>query len=218
MLSLTEENYLKIIYNETLHNERVGTTRLAKLMNSKPASVTEMLQKISDKGLIGYIPYRGAKLTKSGITLALKIIRRHRLWELFLVKTLGFEWDEVHEIAEQLEHIQSEKLIKKLYNFLGKPKFDPHGDPIPNSKGNYSKQKGKTLDYFSIGQKLKISRVLTNNPYILKKLKNCGLTTNTVFSVIKTNAKTGNFLIKTENQKKYWLQPELANQLLIHEL
>src|SRR5690606_25078163 len=137
MLSLSEENYLKSIFHlEQKNPAGVSTNALAEQLETKASSVTDMLKKLSDKKLVIYRKYQGVKLSKSGREIALSVIRKHRLWEVFLVEKLEFNWDEVHEVAEQLEHIRSEKLIRELDRFLDFPKRDPHGDPIPDSKGN----------------------------------------------------------------------------------
>ena len=144
-ISPSEEDYLKAIYHKTTANARVvSTTLLAEEMGAKPSSVTDMVQRLSEKSLVIYQKYKGAKLSDTGNTKALSIIRKHRLWEVFLVNKLHFSWDQVHDIAEQLEHIQSEALTDRLASFLGHPKTDPHGDPIPTKEGNIQSQK-KTL-------------------------------------------------------------------------
>lgn len=136
MLSFTEENYLKCIYHLAEGGAKaVLTNEIADSMNTKAASVTDMIKKLSSKSYIAYEKYYGVKMTKVGKAKALSIIRKHRLWETFLVQKLKFSWDEVHEIAEQLEHIQSPLLIEKLDEFLNYPKADPHGEPIPDRNG-----------------------------------------------------------------------------------
>ena len=135
-MTLSEENHLKAIFH--LYNEKkeeVNTNAIAEVMNTKASSVTDMLKRLADKGLINYVKYQGVTLTKKGTQKAIAIIRKHRLWEVFLVEKLNFSWDEVHDIAEELEHIQSEVLIDRLDAFLGSPDKDPHGDPIPNKEG-----------------------------------------------------------------------------------
>ncbi|MEO6814216.1 MAG: metal-dependent transcriptional regulator [Ginsengibacter sp.] len=134
-LSESEENYIKSIYNLQEKTEKVNTNTLAAYLDTSAASITDMLKKLKSKKLIEYKKYYGFKLNTSGIREALKIIRRHRLWEFFLVEKLGMEWEKVHSIAEELEHVSSIELITKLDQFLGKPKIDPHGDPIPDEKG-----------------------------------------------------------------------------------
>ena len=139
MYTLSEENYLKAIFHlERKYPGGVSTNALAEQMETKASSVTDMIKKLSDKDLVNYKKYQGVRLSKSGKSTAVTVIRKHRLWEVFLVEKLGFNWDEVHDVAEQLEHIQSEKLIQELDRFLGFPKRDPHGDPIPDAQGNFS--------------------------------------------------------------------------------
>ncbi|MFV8225252.1 metal-dependent transcriptional regulator [Christiangramia aquimixticola] len=139
MFSLSEENYLKAIFHlETSYKSGVSTSALAEEMQTKASSVTDMVKRLSDKDLVNYKRYQGVKLSSAGKQAAIEVIRKHRLWEVFLVDKLHFNWDEVHEIAEQLEHIKSEKLTRELDKFLGYPKRDPHGDPIPDSKGNFA--------------------------------------------------------------------------------
>lgn len=139
MFSLSEENYLKAIFHlENTFREGVSTNALAEEMETKASSVSDMVKKLSDKKLVNYKKYQGVKLSKLGKETAVEVIRKHRLWEVFLVEKLNFTWDEVHEVAEQLEHIKSDKLILELDKFLGFPNRDPHGDPIPDAAGNFS--------------------------------------------------------------------------------
>ncbi|GAB2763054.1 metal-dependent transcriptional regulator [Salinimicrobium soli] len=138
MFSLSEENYLKAIFHlEKKYSGGVSTNALAEEMETKASSVTDMVKKLSDKKLVKYRKYQGVTLSEQGRETAIEVIRKHRLWEVFLVEKLNFSWDEVHDIAEQLEHIKSEKLTEELDNFLGHPKRDPHGDPIPDAAGNF---------------------------------------------------------------------------------
>lgn len=139
-MTFSEENYLKTIYHLTTSSEReISTNAIAEMMVTKASSVTDMLKKLAEKDLVNYKKYQGVSLTENGKLAAKMIVRKHRLWEVFLVKKLDFSWDEVHDIAEQLEHIKSEKLINKLDDFLGNPTEDPHGDPIPDAKGKILK-------------------------------------------------------------------------------
>ena len=138
MFSLSEENYLKTIFHlEKIYSGGVSTNALAGEMETKASSVTDMLKKLSQKKLVKYRKYQGVQLSDKGHKAAVEVIRKHRLWEVFLVETLNFSWDEVHDIAEQLEHIKSEKLTQELDKFLEFPKRDPHGDPIPDAEGNF---------------------------------------------------------------------------------
>src|SRR6478735_8292424 len=140
--SFTEENYLKAIYKlQEVNGEPVATSELAKALVVNAASVTDMLKKLAKKRFILYQKMKGVKLSERGKQVAVSVIRNHRLWEFFLVNKLGFRWDAVHEIAEQLEHIHSEELIVKLDSYLGYPRSDPHGDPIPDANGVFVKSK-----------------------------------------------------------------------------
>ena len=147
MLSYTEENYLKALQKITLESgtKDAGTNELATLLAVKPATANDMLKKLKEKKLVDYEKYGKIRLSGEGEKIAIDIIRKHRLWETFLYQNLEFSWDEVHDVAEQLEHIQSSKLIDKLDKFLGYPEFDPHGDPIPSSNGEIKVQFKKTL-------------------------------------------------------------------------
>src|ERR1700741_1998079 len=135
MLTYTEEDYIKGIYHLQQTHSIVSTNQLASVLEATPASVTDMLKKLKAKKLLNYEKYKGFHLTAEGRKLSVNIVRRHRLWEYFLVEKLHFGWDEVHEVAEELEHIDSRKLVEKLDAYLGHPKFDPHGDPIPDING-----------------------------------------------------------------------------------
>lgn len=150
-MTQSEENYLKAIYH--LGKTRPGvisTNAIAEEMQTKPSSVTDMVKKLAEKGLLNYKRYQGVSLNSAGTQKALSVIRKHRLWETFLVEKLNFSWDEVHEIAEQLEHIQSEKLIDELDRFLAYPKVDPHGDPIPDKNGDLEQRKSNLLSNLDI--------------------------------------------------------------------
>ena len=154
MFTLSEENYLKTIYHLGLNSEiGVSTNEIAKKMQTKASSVTDMIKKLSDKDLVVYKKYKGVRITDFGRNTAANIVRKHRLWEVFLVEKLNFSWDEVHEVAEQLEHIKSPKLINELDALLGFPKQDPHGDPIPDKEGNYYPLEKKLLATLGLGEK-----------------------------------------------------------------
>ena len=151
-MTFSEENYLKSIYAlQKEHPKGVSTNVLSKYLDTKPASATEMIKKLDEKGLVHYQPYQGVVLKDSGAVSALKIIRKHRLWETFLANKLDFSWDEIHDVAEQLEHIKSDKLIRELDKFLGYPKHDPHGDPIPDEEGNVVKMEKKRVSQLNPG-------------------------------------------------------------------
>jgi DtxR family Mn-dependent transcriptional regulator len=152
-MTLSEENYLKTIYHITsASGVEVSTNAIAEKMETKASSVTDMLKKLAEKELIDYKKYQGVSLTNKGNLAAKMIVRKHRLWEFFLVDKLQFPWDEVHDIAEQLEHIKSEKLINKLDDFLGNPTEDPHGDPIPDVNGKITKVEKLLLSELKVNQ------------------------------------------------------------------
>ncbi|MSP85714.1 MAG: metal-dependent transcriptional regulator [Flavobacteriaceae bacterium] len=161
-MTISEENYIKVIYHLSLVSPKgINTNAIAGMLDTKASSVTDMLKKLSEKDLVSYQKYQGVTLTEKGFQSAKMIVRKHRLWEVFLVDKLNFSWDEVHEIAEELEHIKSEKLIFKLDIYLGFPSFDPHGDPIPNANGEIQK-----ID------KLLLSEAVLNQDYICVGVKN----------------------------------------------
>ena len=152
-MTFSEENYLKTIYHLTTFLEtEISTNAIAEKMETKASSVTDMLKKLAEKNLVNYKKYQGVSLTENGRLAAKMIVRKHRLWEVFLVEKLDFSWDEVHDVAEQLEHIKSEKLINKLDDFLGNPTEDPHGDPIPDAKGNVIKIEKQLLSEIAVGK------------------------------------------------------------------
>src|SRR5690606_20654817 len=155
-MTISEENYLKVIYHlAQVSPKGVNTNAIAGMLETKASSVTDMIKKLDEKGLVSYVKYQGVSLTGKGLYSAKMIVRKHRLWEVFLVKKLNFSWDEVHEIAEELEHIQSEKLINKLDAFLEFPDFDPHGDPIPNADGEIKKMQKKILSDIQLNETVK---------------------------------------------------------------
>lgn len=176
-LTHSEENYLKVIFQLAGQDrERVSTNALAEKLNTKASSITDMLKKLSDKKLIGYKKYNGCELTARGESFAIQIIRKHRLWETFLVSKLSFGWDEVHDVAEQLEHIHSLKLIDKLDQFLDYPRFDPHGDPIPDKNGNITYRKSKIrLAESAANSLVEVVSVDEDSQLLLKYLDEIGL-------------------------------------------
>jgi DtxR family transcriptional regulator, Mn-dependent transcriptional regulator len=184
MLTQSEENYLKIIF-KILEKEAsaVGTNAIAAKTQTSAASVTDMLKRLAEKELVLYEKYKGATLTEKGIKLATALIRKHRLWEVFLVDKLGFAWDEVHEFAEELEHIQGDSLISRLDQYLNYPKFDPHGDPIPDADGNWIHQKQVILSSLKLGEKAVISGVEDHSTAFLKYLDQIHLTLGTQIEI-----------------------------------
>lgn len=184
--SFTEENYLKAIYFLSKDSKKgASTNAIANSLETKPASVTDMLKKLSEKGLLNYQKYKGVQLTQEGEFVAINTIRKHRLWESFLVNKLDFGWDEVHEVAEQLEHIQSPKLTNSLDAFLGFPKYDPHGDPIPDKNGVFPQSSNQTLDYFKAGDQVKVKGVNDTSPEFLKYLGKLNIDLGTSIQVVE---------------------------------
>jgi DtxR family Mn-dependent transcriptional regulator len=198
MHSVSEENYIKAIYHAQQNDGLVSTNEIAARMNTRASSVTDMLKKLADKNLAEYIPYKGSKLTPSGMDCAMKIIRKHRLWEVFLVEKLDFSWDEVHEVAEQLEHIQSVKLIDELDKHLGFPKEDPHGDPIPDKNGKLIQKVKTTLSQLKTGDLGTIIGVGNSSTQFLKYLNKNNLGLGSHIEVIEHEDFDGSQTIKTD--------------------
>ncbi|MEC7877565.1 MAG: metal-dependent transcriptional regulator [Bacteroidota bacterium] len=171
-LSKSEENYLKSIFNlSEFGNKKVSTNSISKILNIEPASVTDMIKKLSKKKLIYHERYKGSSISKSGIKIALQIIRRHRLWEVFLHDKLKFKWDQIHELAEELEHVSSDNLIDSLDKFLKYPKIDPHGDPIPNKLGEIDFVDKISIYDLSINEKGIVSRIINEDDEFFNLLK-----------------------------------------------
>ncbi len=217
-LSNTEENYLKAIYRLSDKGKKVSTNALAGDMSTTPASVNDMLKKLSLKELIVHIKYKGATISSSGKREALTIIRKHRLWEVFLVETLGFKWDEVHEIAEQLEHIKSPQLVERLDQFLGHPVIDPHGDPIPDKDGNFNVGPSVPLSELKIGQQGILTSVGNDDPKLLQYLDRIKLRLGVHLTIIDIVEFDNSFEIKTDDHECLFLSNQIATLLLISKL
>ncbi len=173
MYSQSEENYLKAIYLLGRKSDKlVNTNLLASRLKTRASSVTDMVKKLKEKALVDYQRYKGASLTIDGQKIALSVVRKHRLWETFLVRKLNFSWDEVHEIAEQLEHIQSPQLVDRLDAFLGHPTQDPHGDPIPDKQGHFPVIKRLPLSSFTVGDKVELVGLIDSSDEVLRYLDN----------------------------------------------
>jgi len=181
--SASEENYIKTIYHLQRRDDTVTTNELAARLQTKPASITDMMKKLKVKKLVNYQPYQGFKLTAEGNKIALGIIRRHRLWEYFLAEKLKFNWDEVHDIAEDMEHVSSKKLIDKLDEFLGYPKFDPHGDPIPDANGKLEAGKKICLTDLQTNKQAIVSQLTNPSAELLELLKHQGISMGTKLEV-----------------------------------
>ncbi len=183
--SFTEENYLKAIFKLSRKSELgVSTNALAERMDTKASSVTDMMKRLSAKNLVDYQKYQGVILTEKGKKIAVDIIRKHRLWEVFLVNHLNFGWDEVHEVAEQMEHINSSLLVDRLDKFLNHPKYDPHGGPIPDSDGNFPAPARIKLDELLVGKTSKVLGVTEHSDSFLAYLKKVGLNLGQEFKLM----------------------------------
>ncbi len=212
--SFTEENYLKAIYHLSEEGkQQVNTNQIASVLNTKAASVTDMLKKLSAKNLIDYARYQGVFLTEEGKVIALKIVRKHRLWELFLVEKLDFGWDEVHDLAEQLEHIQSVELVNRLDKFLGFPENDPHGDPIPNDNGTIKCINLKPVAALNPGEAGTIAGVKEHSPLFLQYLEKLGLVIGK--KVTEVIAYDETVIINTENNQKINISKAAATNILL---
>jgi DtxR family Mn-dependent transcriptional regulator len=197
--SLTVENYVKsiaLIAARDKGKHPVGTGELAQALNVSPGTVTGMLKTLSEASLATYTPYEGARLTPSGQRLAMKIIRRHRLLELFLVHTLNMPWDEVHEEAEHMEHAASERLIDRIDAFLGHPAVDPHGDPIPTADGALAETEGAPLSNLKPGQPFQVVRVVDQDPSFLRYLTECGLDLHAGGQVVENRPESGALVLR----------------------
>jgi DtxR family Mn-dependent transcriptional regulator len=218
MLSFTEENYLKAIYR--LSNggvDPVLTNDLADSMKTKAASATDMVKRLATKKLIFYQKYHGANHSAKGKSDALIVIRKHRLWETFLVQKLDFTWDEVHEVAEQLEHIQSKTLIEKLDAFLGFPKTDPHGHPIPDATGKLKEVKQVNLSEFPAKKKCVVRAVKNGSPSFLQYLSKIGIRIGALLNIVDKIDFDGSLEISIDNKKRIFISREAAENLLVTE-
>ncbi|RNL56507.1 metal-dependent transcriptional regulator [Pedobacter jejuensis] len=214
MQSFTEENYLKVIYHLAEQTNNVQTNAIAEQIQTKPASVTDMIKKLAEKGLVDYIKYQGVTLTDKGRHAAVDIVRKHRLWEVFLVEKLNFKWDEVHDVAEELEHIKSVSLIERLDEFLGFPKADPHGDPIPDKNGRFAKTQFIKLIELKIGDSGTITGVSQHSSAFLKHLEKLGLTLGKQIKISDVTDFDGSVEILIE-EKQINISREVAKHILI---
>ncbi len=217
MPSFTEENYLKAIYHlSDAGTKPVLTNDLAEAMKTKAASATDMVKKLALKNFLAYKKYYGVNLTPKGNREALIVIRKHRLWETFLVQTLGFAWDEVHEVAEQLEHIQSKRLIEKIDEFLGYPKTDPHGDPIPDRKGKLQEQHAIACDQLKEGKQAVITAVKDSDSSLLKLLDKIGAKPGKKIKVLARETFDDSMEALLDGHKVF-LSKEVSKNLLVKE-
>lgn len=213
--SASKENYLKSIYHLQHNSESVSTNALAQALQTKPASVTDMLKKLTAQKLLQYEKYRGVKLTAEGRKVAVQIIRKHRLWEYFLVKKLQFGWEEVHEIAEELEHISSKKLIDRLDAFLEFPTSDPHGDPIPDSNGKVPSVQLLSLANLPVNTMAEICNIGNQSVEMMELLNHKNIRIGTQVEVTKKFSFDHSLEIRIQKQAAFTISAELANLLFV---
>jgi len=215
-LSHAEENYLKAIYHLSSSGQKqVNTNAIAERLETKPASVSDMIRKLSEKSVISYVKYQGVNITEDGKKKALRVIRNHRLWEVFLVNKLHFHWDEVHEIAEQLEHIHSSLLISRLDEFLEYPKYDPHGDPIPDEDGVISSKPRIVLSDLSPDKISQLVSMIDTGTAFLNYLDKIGMTIGTKIKILDTFEFDGSMEIELDQSKSITISKQVANNLLV---
>lgn len=213
MQTQSEENYLKAICTLQGDSDKmISTNKLAKKMQTKASSVSDMAKRLSEKQLVSYIKYQGVKLTSNGKKIAYNIIRKHRLWESFLVNTLHFSWNEVHEVAEQLEHIKSDLLINKLDQFLGYPSQDPHGSPIPNKDGEVTKMNRNLLSKIKVGATVTFSGIKDSSSDFLNYLDTNKLSLGDTIEIISIENFDNSMWIKTKH-KDFLVTKEVTNKI-----
>ena len=215
--SYTEENYLKAIYSLSAISRKfeTSTNEIARKINIKPSTVTDMLKKLTEKKLISYEKYKPVKLTKEGKKIALKVIRKHRLWEVFLFQILEFNWDEVHEVAEQLEHIQSDKLTEALDLFLEHPEYDPHGDPIPDADGEFKNVYKNILSDMKNGESCRIAGVKDSSKPFLQYLEKLKIKIGTKLKVTDTIDFDGSVSILYNKTDRVTVSKKFADNILV---
>ena len=213
--SASKENYIKAIFHLQQEQENVTTNALAEALHTKPASVTDMLKKLTTEKLLQYERYRGVKLTAEGKKLAVQIIRKHRLWEYFLVEKLQFGWEEVHEIAEELEHISSKKLVDRLDAFLDFPKADPHGDPIPDSNGRMPALKQSAVSDMPVNSSGTVNGIGDQSAAMLELLRHKNIQLGTRLEIKRKFGVDGSIEIKIRNQQPVNISEHVAKNLLV---
>lgn len=218
MLSVAEENYIKCIFKKSERTqETVSTNTIADAMQTKAASVTDMLKRLADKKLIHYKKYKGVRLTDAGASVAKQLLRKHRLWEVFLVEKLDYSWDEVHEIAEELEHISADSLTEKLDKFLGYPKYDPHGDPIPDHAGNLHYRSKITLMDLATGEVAHIVGVRDSSVPFLQYLDQMRITLGSNLTVKNKFDFDGSVQVALGDGREMVLSEQVAKNLFVTE-
>lgn len=215
MQSVTTENYLKAIYKLSRYSKgAISNSSVAAELGLQSATVTDMIKKLHSKGLVKHVPYQGVTLTDKGELLALQIIRKHRLWETFLVKELGFAWDEVHDIAEQLEHVESTELINRLEAFLQYPTSDPHGDPIPTKEGEIRERKDLFLGDLKAGDRGSVCGVREDDKQLLGYLDQRNIGIGARFEVVQVMDFDGSMKLSIDDQEIF-ISGKIAENLIV---
>ncbi len=219
VLSTTEENYLKAIFKLSLKGpENISTNNIAAETQTTAASVSDMLKRLSDKQLVAYEKYKGVQLTDTGRNIAIELIRSHRLWEVFLVDKLGYKWDEVHVIAEELEHIKTPDLISRLEVFLGYPTNDPHGDPIPDAEGNIHHHEPISLNELQVAEKGIVVRVGEQSVAFLQYLDRIKLNIGSRVDVIEVNSYDNSRLVRINSTESVFLSEKVSENLIVKRI
>ena len=213
--SSSKEDYLKAIYHLQSQDGVVSTNELAGELQTRAASVTDMLKKLKDQNLLNYEPNKGFRLSSEGRKVAVQVVRKHRLWEYFLVEKLGFEWDEVHEIAEELEHVTSRKLIERLDEFLGYPKTDPHGDPIPDSSGRLERAQQINLSELPLHIQAQVSGIGDQSSEMLELLRHKNIRLGSSIEIKKKFSFDDSLEIKIKNAAAVTISGEVAKNIFV---
>ncbi|MCK9408114.1 MAG: metal-dependent transcriptional regulator [Bacteriovoracaceae bacterium] len=217
MASEQIENYLKNIYKLSSNEGKVTTSSLSEKLQISPASVSEMIKKLAEEGTLTHTPYKGVELTEEGKLLALRIIRKHRLWEMFLVQVLHFGWDEIDDEAERLEHIMSDKMEEKIDHVLGHPSIDPHGDPIPTKDGVISCSMSYPMLEAREGTTVRVLRVSDSNSEMLQYVSSIGISLNKEI-VIKQKMNFDNSLLVRIGQKEVNISSTIASNIFVEDV
>lgn len=217
MKNISTEDYVKAIYKIEAKAKKATTTALASELEVANASITDMVKKLSEKGLLRYERYQGVELTAKGRKMALSILRRHRLWEMFLVEHLGFSWDKVHDEAERLEHVTSEELERHLDKALGFPAIDPHGDPIPDKNGIVASSPDASLNRCTVGDVVRVVRVSDESSALLQHASKIGLGLNRKFAIKEKNEFDGSMMVKV-GAKVQLVTREVAEAIFVQHI
>ncbi|MEM6807330.1 MAG: metal-dependent transcriptional regulator [Bacteroidota bacterium] len=218
MPTSVKENYLKALYFLNKEDSRISVTELSNRLNVSKPSANNMIKSLQEHSWVMYEKYKPLQLTEEGRKAAAKVIRKHRLTEMFLVDIMGFGWEEVHEIAEQVEHINSEKLFARMDEMLGRPSFDPHGSPIPDEKGEILEQKYFSLSDLQMGQKAQLCAIANSSKELLHYLNKLDIQLGTIFQVLKTESFDNSLSISYDEKSPIMISEKVSRSLLVKKL